>query len=348
MAAKSTTAETILAAAQRSIRRRGPQKLSLSAVAAEAGVSRPTVYRWFPTKTLLLAAIAAHEVEQFDRRARSSSPTATTIRRRGSTPHCATSSRTSTRRSAPTPSAPTPRSSLQSLADSLGPAHRVGGAGARRRPRRDPDGALRRARRGSRVRRCSCGWRTRTTWCRVPTPSSSSTRSGPSPASRRASLLVGGVRSDTYDRRVSDAEHQLLVDNAEQAEVIARLRVAALRAAAGRDRRAGSHRRHARRLARRPGARPERLGRRVTRVHLVSAALAGAATGLRATIGARRAGRDRVARCPGAVDDAGGAGGRRSRRRRRAGRRQVAEHALPPRASGTARARRAWHRRRAR
>ncbi len=66
MAAKNTTAETILAAAQRSIRLRGPQKLSLSAVATEAGVSRPTVYRWFPTKTLLLAAIAAHEVEQFD------------------------------------------------------------------------------------------------------------------------------------------------------------------------------------------------------------------------------------------------------------------------------------------
>ena len=66
MAAGSTTAETILAAAQRSIRRRGPQKLSLSAVAEEAGVSRPTVYRWFPTKTLLLAAITAYEVEQFD------------------------------------------------------------------------------------------------------------------------------------------------------------------------------------------------------------------------------------------------------------------------------------------
>jgi AcrR family transcriptional regulator len=66
MAAASSTAETILAAAQRSIRRRGPQKLSLSAVAEEAGVSRPTVYRWFPTKALLLAAITAYEVEQFD------------------------------------------------------------------------------------------------------------------------------------------------------------------------------------------------------------------------------------------------------------------------------------------
>jgi AcrR family transcriptional regulator len=29
-------------------------------------VSRPTLYRWFPTKTVLLAAIAAYEVEQFD------------------------------------------------------------------------------------------------------------------------------------------------------------------------------------------------------------------------------------------------------------------------------------------
>jgi AcrR family transcriptional regulator len=66
MPAERTTADTILAAAQRSIRRRGPQKFSLSAVAEEAGVSRPTVYRWFPTKALLLAAITAFEVEQFD------------------------------------------------------------------------------------------------------------------------------------------------------------------------------------------------------------------------------------------------------------------------------------------
>jgi AcrR family transcriptional regulator len=64
---RSATAETILAAARRSIRGRGPEKLTLSAVAVEAGVSRPTVYRWFPTKGLLLAAITAYEVEQFDR-----------------------------------------------------------------------------------------------------------------------------------------------------------------------------------------------------------------------------------------------------------------------------------------
>jgi len=64
---RPSTAETILAAARRSVRGRGPEKLSLSAVAVEAGVSRPTVYRWFPTKSLLLAAMTASEVEQFDR-----------------------------------------------------------------------------------------------------------------------------------------------------------------------------------------------------------------------------------------------------------------------------------------
>jgi AcrR family transcriptional regulator len=38
----------------------------LSAVAAAAGVSRPTLYRWFATKDDLLAAIAVYEEEQFD------------------------------------------------------------------------------------------------------------------------------------------------------------------------------------------------------------------------------------------------------------------------------------------
>ena len=61
-----TTSEVILAAAQRTIRGHGSEKFTLSAVAAEAGVSRPTLYRWFPTKSLLLGAVAAYEVEQFD------------------------------------------------------------------------------------------------------------------------------------------------------------------------------------------------------------------------------------------------------------------------------------------
>ena len=60
------TADVILAAARRTIRARGPERLTLSAVAAEAGVSRPTVYRWFPTKALLLASITASQVDEFD------------------------------------------------------------------------------------------------------------------------------------------------------------------------------------------------------------------------------------------------------------------------------------------
>jgi AcrR family transcriptional regulator len=60
------TSEAILAAAQRIVGRRGPEKLTIAAVAREAGVSRPTLYRWYPTKELLLGAIAASATEQFD------------------------------------------------------------------------------------------------------------------------------------------------------------------------------------------------------------------------------------------------------------------------------------------
>lgn len=56
----------ILEAAQRVLARSGPRRLAMSDVAAEAGVSRPTVYRWFPTKELLLAAVTAEEVATFD------------------------------------------------------------------------------------------------------------------------------------------------------------------------------------------------------------------------------------------------------------------------------------------
>jgi AcrR family transcriptional regulator len=38
----------------------------MSTVAAAAGISRPTLYRWFPTKSDLLAAISAYEIDQFD------------------------------------------------------------------------------------------------------------------------------------------------------------------------------------------------------------------------------------------------------------------------------------------
>jgi AcrR family transcriptional regulator len=63
----SNTAQLILEGARRAIATRGPIKLTLSVVAEEAGVSRPTLYRWYPTKTILLAALAAYEVELFDK-----------------------------------------------------------------------------------------------------------------------------------------------------------------------------------------------------------------------------------------------------------------------------------------
>jgi AcrR family transcriptional regulator len=56
----------IVAAARRAIRERGPKKLTLSAVATAAGVSRPTLYRWFPTKADLLEAMRRTEREHFE------------------------------------------------------------------------------------------------------------------------------------------------------------------------------------------------------------------------------------------------------------------------------------------
>jgi AcrR family transcriptional regulator len=62
----SATADLILEAAGRAIAERGSGKLTLSAVAAAAGVSRPTLYRWFPSKADLLAALTAYETKRFD------------------------------------------------------------------------------------------------------------------------------------------------------------------------------------------------------------------------------------------------------------------------------------------
>lgn len=44
----------------------GPRSLHLSAVASEAGVSRPTLYAYFPTKQHLLGALAAYEKARFN------------------------------------------------------------------------------------------------------------------------------------------------------------------------------------------------------------------------------------------------------------------------------------------
>ena len=63
---RTASEEAILIATRRAIAERGSGKLTFSAVAAAAGVSRPTLYRWFPTKADLLAGITAYEKEQFD------------------------------------------------------------------------------------------------------------------------------------------------------------------------------------------------------------------------------------------------------------------------------------------
>jgi AcrR family transcriptional regulator len=64
----STSINAILEATRRVIAERGPEKFTMSAIAAAAAVSRPTLYRWFPTKDALLAALTAYEEELFDAR----------------------------------------------------------------------------------------------------------------------------------------------------------------------------------------------------------------------------------------------------------------------------------------
>ena len=66
MAGPSTTAESILLATRQAIAERGTGQLTMSAVASKAAISRPTLYRWFPTKRDLLAALADYEERRFD------------------------------------------------------------------------------------------------------------------------------------------------------------------------------------------------------------------------------------------------------------------------------------------
>src|SRR5215468_4366730 len=61
-----TTRERILEATLEVLARSGPRKLSLSAVAASAGLSRPTLYRWFPSKKVLLEAFGRYEQRKYD------------------------------------------------------------------------------------------------------------------------------------------------------------------------------------------------------------------------------------------------------------------------------------------
>lgn len=60
------TKQRILAATAEVLSRSGQTKLSLSDVASQAGVSRPTLYRWFASKEKLLDEFGAFEQRTFD------------------------------------------------------------------------------------------------------------------------------------------------------------------------------------------------------------------------------------------------------------------------------------------
>ena len=60
------TRERILHATLDVLGRSGPTKLSLSEVAAAAGVSRPTLYRWFSSKEELLEGFGLFEQARYD------------------------------------------------------------------------------------------------------------------------------------------------------------------------------------------------------------------------------------------------------------------------------------------
>jgi AcrR family transcriptional regulator len=61
-----TTRERLLEATLEVLARSGPRKLSLSDVATTARVSRPTLYRWFPSKKALLEAFGRYEQRKYD------------------------------------------------------------------------------------------------------------------------------------------------------------------------------------------------------------------------------------------------------------------------------------------
>ena len=63
---ESSTRNRILAATTEVLARSGQTKLSLSEVALQAGVSRPTLYRWFSSKQELLDGFGRYERDMFD------------------------------------------------------------------------------------------------------------------------------------------------------------------------------------------------------------------------------------------------------------------------------------------
>src|SRR5258705_12906055 len=62
----TSSRQRILAATAEVLGSSGQTKLSLSEVALQAGVSRPTLYRWFASKDELLAAFGRYERDMFD------------------------------------------------------------------------------------------------------------------------------------------------------------------------------------------------------------------------------------------------------------------------------------------
>ena len=62
----TSTQQRILAATAEVLSRNGKRKLSLSDVAVQAGVSRPTLYRWFASKEDLLSAFSQYERVTFE------------------------------------------------------------------------------------------------------------------------------------------------------------------------------------------------------------------------------------------------------------------------------------------
>jgi len=62
----ASTRQRILAATAEVLGRNGKTKLSLSDVTTQAGVSRPTLYRWFGSKEDLLEAFSGYERQIFE------------------------------------------------------------------------------------------------------------------------------------------------------------------------------------------------------------------------------------------------------------------------------------------
>src|ERR1700744_3958872 len=62
----TSTRQRILLATAEVLGRNGKTKLSLSEVATQAGVSRPTLYRWFASKEDLLSAFSKYERQTFE------------------------------------------------------------------------------------------------------------------------------------------------------------------------------------------------------------------------------------------------------------------------------------------